>query len=129
MTSLKYPFAVSPLSEDEGGGYLIEFPDLPGCMSDGATLEEALRNGVDAVECWIEAMRQAGRPIPARSNAVVSKRTIPTDDHTYQLLAEEARRQGLSVETMVNVAAIDFIARIDRTENAPAKVRSSVKTR
>jgi hypothetical protein len=27
-------FAIRPLPEDEGGGYLIEFPDLPGCMSD-----------------------------------------------------------------------------------------------
>jgi antitoxin HicB len=129
MTSLEYPFAVSPLSEDEGGGYLIEFPDLPGCMSDGATLEEALRNGADAVECWIEAMREAGRPIPAPSRAVVSKRTIATDNHTYQLLAEEAGRQGLSVETMINAALVGFIALVDRIENAPPRIRSSVKTR
>jgi antitoxin HicB len=129
MTSLEYPFAVSPLSEDEGGGYLIEFPDLPGCMSDGATPEEALRNGADAVECWIEAMREAGRPIPAPSKALVSKRMIATDNHTYRLLTEEARRQGLSVETMVNAALVGFIARIDRIENAPPRMKSSVKTR
>jgi antitoxin HicB len=126
MTSLEYPFAVSPLSEDEGGGYLIEFPDLPGCMSDGATPEEALRNGADAVECWIEAMREAGRPVPAPSKAVVSKRTIAMDNHIYQLLTEEARRQGLSVETLVITAAIDFIGRM--MENALPGIRSSVRT-
>jgi antitoxin HicB len=126
MTSLEYPFAVSPLSEDEGGGYLIEFPDLPGCMSDGATPEEALRNGADAVECWIEAMREAGRPVPAPSKAVVSKRTIAMDNHIYQLLTEKARRRGLSVETLVITAAIDFIGRM--MENALPGIRSSVRT-
>ena len=53
-----------PLTEAEGGGYLIEFPDLPGCMSDGDTIEEAIANGEDAKRCWIGAMRDAGRPIP-----------------------------------------------------------------
>lgn len=36
---LDYPCAVRPLKKDEGGGYLVEFPDLPGCVSDGETLE------------------------------------------------------------------------------------------
>lgn len=57
-------FAVRPLTEEEGGGYLIEFPDLPGCMSDGETVEEAIVNGVDAMRGWIEAMRAEGHPIP-----------------------------------------------------------------
>lgn len=130
MTSLEYPFAMSPLSEDEGGGYLIEFPDLPGCISDGATPEEALRNGADAVECWIEAMREAGKPIPAPSKAAVSKRTIAVANHIYQEFAEEAQRQGLSVETIASAAWIyGFIALKDRIESAPPKVRSAAKTR
>ncbi len=58
-------FVLRPLSEDEGGGYLIEFPDLPGCMSDGATVPEAIDNGVDAMRCWIAAMEAAGRPVPS----------------------------------------------------------------
>jgi antitoxin HicB len=53
-------FTIRPLPEDEGGGYLIEFPGLPGCMSDGATIEEAITNGLDAMRSWIEAMRADG---------------------------------------------------------------------
>ncbi len=45
---MKYPFVMRPLSPEEGGGWLITFPDLPGCMSDGETPEEALENGKDA---------------------------------------------------------------------------------
>ena len=53
-----------PLPEDGGGGYLIEFPDLPGCMSDGTTIEEAITNGIDAMRGRIEAMRAEGPSDP-----------------------------------------------------------------
>jgi len=33
-----YPFTMRYLSSEDGGGYLIEFPDLPGCISDGETI-------------------------------------------------------------------------------------------
>jgi antitoxin HicB len=62
---IPHRFTVRPLAPDEGGGYLVEFPDLPGCMSDGETVEEAILNGEDAMRCWLEAMREAGRPVPA----------------------------------------------------------------
>ena len=52
---------------DEGGGFLVEYPDLPGCISDGETIEEAIANAEDAKGCWIAAMKEAGRPIPAPS--------------------------------------------------------------
>jgi antitoxin HicB len=48
MSDTEYRFTVRPLTGDEGGGHLIEFPDLPGCMSDGETIEEAIANGEDA---------------------------------------------------------------------------------
>ena len=41
----QFPLAVRPLSAEDGRGYLVEFPDVPGCMSDGATPEEASVNG------------------------------------------------------------------------------------
>lgn len=130
MTSLEYPFAMCPLREDEGGGYLIEFPDLPGCMSDGATPEEALLNGADAVRCWVEAMREAGRAIPAPSKAAVSKRTISVSNIVYQMIAEEAERQGLNVETIADAALIyGSSALLDRIESGPPKVRSSTKAK
>jgi hypothetical protein len=36
-----YHFTVRPLSKEEGGGYLVEYSDIPGCMSDGETIEES----------------------------------------------------------------------------------------
>ena len=52
---LSYPFTIRPLTEEEGRGYIIEYPDLPGCMSDGETPEEAIRNGADAVKAYLAA--------------------------------------------------------------------------
>ena len=69
MSDTEYRFTVRPLTEDEGGGYLVEFPDLPGCMSDGDTPQEAVENVMDAIACWIEAAEEDGRPVPAPASA------------------------------------------------------------
>jgi antitoxin HicB len=72
IPDVPYRFTLRPLPEDEGGGYLIEFPDLPGCMSDGETIEEAITNGVDAMRGWIAAMRAEGHPIPAPTRSAAA---------------------------------------------------------
>lgn len=68
MKALEYAVLLSPLSEDEGGGFVATVPDLPGCMSDGETPEEALANVQDAIECWIEAAIDNGRSVPSPTN-------------------------------------------------------------
>jgi antitoxin HicB len=64
MNPTDYAFEVRPLPQEDGGGYLITFPNLPGCMSDGDTPEEALHNGLDAAKSWLETAREFGDPIP-----------------------------------------------------------------
>jgi antitoxin HicB len=56
------------LSEDEGGGWLVEFPDLPGCMADGETLDEVLAEAKSAVAAWIDTAEDDGRPVPKPSS-------------------------------------------------------------
>ena len=67
MSTLTYPVVVEPLSIEDGGGFAATVPDLPGCMSDGATPEEALSNVQDAIVTWIEAARDLGHEVPAPS--------------------------------------------------------------
>ena len=55
-----------------GGGNLIEFPDLPGGISDGATSEDAITNGPDAMRGRTPAMRAKGHPIPAPTRAAAA---------------------------------------------------------
>jgi predicted RNase H-like HicB family nuclease len=62
--STEYAVTIRPLSAADGGGFVALVPDLPGCMSDGETPQEALANAQDAIACWIEAAHELGRPIP-----------------------------------------------------------------
>lgn len=71
MARLEYPVVVAPLSPEDGGGFSATVPDLPGCMSDGETPEEALANVQDAIETWIEAARDLGRSIPRPSRSLM----------------------------------------------------------
>ena len=65
MNALAYPVTIEPLPEADGGGFVAFVPDLPGCMSDGETPEEALANVKDAITTWIEAAQDVGHPVPA----------------------------------------------------------------
>ena len=64
MNRLEYPVIVQPLPPEDGGGFVATVPDLPGCMSDGETPEEALINVQDAIAAWIEAAVELGRKVP-----------------------------------------------------------------
>ena len=65
MSPQDYELDIRPLTEADGGGFAAAAPELPGCRSDGDTPEEALRNGYNAIACWIEAAQEMGRPVPA----------------------------------------------------------------
>ena len=67
MARLEYPVIIAPLSAQDGGGFSAVVPDLPGCMSDGETPEEALVNVQDAIAAWIETARDLGRLVPEPS--------------------------------------------------------------
>jgi len=98
---IEYPFEVRPLSKDEGGGYSISFPDLPGCLSDGATPEEAIANGRDALRAWLSVAQEFGDQLP-RPYSVVSGRFVqrlPRSLHA-QLIAR-AKEEGVSLNTLV----------------------------
>jgi len=45
--------------------YVFEVPELPGCMTHGATYQEAVAQGLDAIDSWIAAAQDVGLPIPA----------------------------------------------------------------
>jgi antitoxin HicB len=92
------------LSEDEGGGWLVEYPDLQGCMSDGETIEEAIVNADDAKRRWIAAVKEAGRPPPPPSGEPAEgdsgKWQLRAPKSLHRRLAERAKREGVSLNTL-----------------------------
>ena len=67
MKQLEYSILIEPLSPEDGGGFVATVPDLPGCMSDGETPEDAVLNVTDAIKEWIDASRALGRDVPKPS--------------------------------------------------------------
>ncbi|MGC1953834.1 MAG: type II toxin-antitoxin system HicB family antitoxin [Gammaproteobacteria bacterium] len=49
---------------DEDQSFVVEVPELPGCMADGESYEQAVGNAQHVIEEWIETARTLGRPIP-----------------------------------------------------------------
>ena len=70
---IDYPFEIRPLSPEEGGGFLISYPDFSECLSDGDTVEAALANGKDALKSTIAALKAKDLPIPAPNSGRVAK--------------------------------------------------------
>lgn len=49
---------------DEDSAFVVDVPELPGCMADGQTYEEAVKNAQVVIEEWIETARELGRDVP-----------------------------------------------------------------
>ncbi len=58
--------------EAQEGGYWVEVPALPGCASQGETVEEALDNATDAIKLYLEVLQEDGAPIPKDEEVVFS---------------------------------------------------------
>ena len=59
-----YKYEVIIYWSREDNAYIAEVPELPGCMADGATYEETLRNAEVIIGEWIETAKSLGREIP-----------------------------------------------------------------
>jgi predicted RNase H-like HicB family nuclease len=59
---MRYELIIYWSREDQA--FLAEVPELPGCMADGASYEEALANAQVVISEWIETAQALGRPIP-----------------------------------------------------------------
>ena len=69
MSAASYHIRVDPLPPEEGGGFIAWVPDLPGCMSDGATPALAIENARMAIMEWIDEAMSLGRQIPEPTRA------------------------------------------------------------
>lgn len=102
-----YAHVISQIPKEDGGGFLISFPDLPGCMSDGETEAEAVENGKDAFMAWMAARKDARKEIP---QPVYRPDTVPEvsgkfvtrlPKSVHAKLAERAKAEGVSLNTLV----------------------------
>jgi antitoxin HicB len=103
-----YQFTVRPLSKEEGGGYLVEYPDIPGCMSDGETVEEAIANGREALRDCIAVFRKSGRNVPKPGiEAAQWRQRLPRT--LYLKLTKQAESEGVSINSLVTAIIAEAI--------------------
>src|SRR5205823_9305012 len=74
------------LVDGSAGAYGVVVPDLPGCTSAGSSMDEALRNAVEAVRLWAEDALDSGEPLPSPRSADA----LRTDRDVRAALAEGA---------------------------------------
>ena len=131
---MRYPVVIH---KEKSSDYGVTVPDLPGCFSAGTTMEEALTNVVEAIECHLEGMLFDGESIPeaqpvevhqrdkayaggtwALVNADLSKLAskakrinITLPERVLALVDEQAKREGESRSGLLARAVLDYIGR------------------
>lgn len=102
---MDYPIVIVPLPQDEGGGFMAFAPDLRGCMSDGATREEAAKNIAGAILEWLDAARVRQMEIPAPNSAADRERARKARlAHRIKELADGVDRLDERLQALESVA-------------------------
>ena len=93
---LKYPITIEAAPE---GGYFVMIEDLPGCYSQGETVEEAITMIEEARRLWIEVSYEDGQviPLPRDNREYSGKFFIRAPKSLHRELAQEAYREGVSL--------------------------------
>ena len=66
-TAQSYRYTVEIHPEEDGRGYYVTVPSLPGCFSQGRTIEEATHNIREAIALHIDVLKRTGEPIPSET--------------------------------------------------------------
>ena len=96
---LALPYRMELVKDPDEGGFVVSFPDLPGCITCGETLEAAVANAADAKRAWLQAALADGvviqEPDSLEKYSGQFKLRIPKSLH--RSLAEHARQEGISM--------------------------------
>jgi predicted RNase H-like HicB family nuclease len=125
------------IHKDKTSDYGVTVPDLPGCFSAGATMEDALTNAVEAIECHLEGLLHDGEEIPparsvethlgnkafaggtwalvtvdlSRLESKARRINITLPERVLALVDEQARREGETRSGLLARAVLDYIGR------------------
>ncbi len=92
-------YRMEVVEDKEEGGYVVAYPDLPGCITSGNTIEVAVANAEDAKKAWLEAAIEAGveiyEPNSLENYSGQFKLRMPKSLH--RSLAEHSSMEGISM--------------------------------
>jgi len=117
--ALQYTFKVVA---DPGGGYVIFFPDLPGCMTQVETLDQIPTMVEEARTLWLETVYDKGEeiPLPTYPKAYSGKFNLRLPRLLHRQLAESAEREGVSLNQYV----VSLLSRRDAERSIEARLEA-----
>lgn len=87
------------VEDKDEGGFVVSFPELPGCITCGTTIESAVANAIDAKKAWLETAIEEGiqiqEPDDLEEYSGQFKLRIPRSLH--RSLSEHSKREGISM--------------------------------
>ena len=96
---LKMPYRMELVEDPDEGGFVVSYPDLPGCITCGETVGRAIANAQDAKKTWLEAALEEGieihEPDSLEEYSGQFKLRLPRSLH--RSLAEHSQREGISM--------------------------------
>ena len=96
---MRLPYRMEVIPDTAEGGYVVRFPELPGCLTCADTLEEVIRNAADCKKEWLTAAMEDGidipEPVSEDEYSGQFKLRIPKSLH--KSLAEHSKAEGISM--------------------------------
>lgn len=96
---LEMPYRMEIVEDRGEGGFVVSYPDLPGCITSGETIETAVANAADAKKAWLEAALEEGIPIqePDSLEDYSGQFKLRLPRSLHRSLAEHSKREGVSM--------------------------------
>jgi antitoxin HicB len=117
---LALPYTIE-LTNYPDEGWFVRVKELPGCMSQGKTAEEAIEMILDAMQLWLESSLEKGLPIPEPKleDEFSGKFVVRVPRSLHRRLVEEAEQDGVSLNQFINVALAGVLAgRVSSLDNS-----------
>jgi antitoxin HicB len=121
--SLKYLVSIEEAPE---GGYFVQIKDLPGCFSQGETMEETLQNIEEARKLWMESMYEDGNEIPlpgAAEKQFSGKFNVRIPKSLHRKLDEIAEQEGVSLNHYLVSTLSRAVGQEEAVKNKPHRKR------
>lgn len=96
---MQLPYKMEIVPDTDEGGYVVSYPELPGCITCGETIESAISNAKDAKYAWLDTALEEGIeiPQPQQANAYSGQFKLRVPKSLHQQLSQHAKAEGISM--------------------------------
>jgi predicted RNase H-like HicB family nuclease len=115
---------IALIRKEEGTEYGVDFPDVPGCISAGNTLDEAFDNAAEALALHFEVLREHGEPVPPPAATIEDVLADPHNRDAVAVLIAAAPEPARAVRVNISLDA-NLLEQIDRAAGARHSNRSA----